>query len=78
MLLYGKDELAPQQPHSPACNYDSADKHAKAIEPVAKLIAGGVPLGYPKNYGSKQGKKQRRAKVSQCQRGHYDFFPIAM
>jgi len=70
--------LSPDEPHGPASHEDSANKHAKAIEAVADLIARRAALGDSEDDGREYSEDQGRAEMGEGDGRHYGFFPIAM
>lgn len=79
MRLCGKvnGQLLPSQyPHYPASDENASDKHDKAVQAVAHLLARCIALGDAEYDGSKYREQQSRREMGQRQ-GH-GFFPIAM
>jgi len=70
------EQLSPDQPHRPARDKHSANKHGEAIQSIPNLLTGSVLLRDAEDDRGKQSEDDRGRKVSQG-KGH-GFFPKAM
>src|ERR1700727_3680387 len=78
MGLCGKGEasLSSQEPHGPAGDDGSAQKHGETIKAVADHVTRGLAVGDAEHDGREEGEPRRGAEVAELDR--HCFFPMAM